>query len=106
AAAPEASVTPLVKEALPEYPGKEAEMIIVESRGWKVVKGGYGRRTDKCCRLANVRCLLLKRRSSVRMDQQANDRHWPVADYRICRHRCPAIDSYGIDGPLTLRRDG
>ncbi|EON18289.1 hypothetical protein C265_19209 [Cupriavidus sp. GA3-3] len=30
AAAPEASVTPLVKEALPEYPGKEAEMIIVE----------------------------------------------------------------------------
>jgi quercetin dioxygenase-like cupin family protein len=30
AAAPEASVTPLAKEALPEYPGKEAEMIIVE----------------------------------------------------------------------------
>lgn len=29
-----------------------------------------------------------------------------VADYRICRHRCLAIDSYGIDGPLTLRRDG
>ncbi|WP_316156605.1 cupin domain-containing protein [Cupriavidus sp. BIC8F] len=30
AAAPEASVAPLLKEALPEYPGKEAEMIIVE----------------------------------------------------------------------------
>lgn len=30
AAAPEANVTPLAKEALPEYPGKEAEMIIVE----------------------------------------------------------------------------
>lgn len=29
-AAPEASVTPLLTEALPEYPGKEAEMIIVE----------------------------------------------------------------------------
>ncbi|MFJ1253706.1 MULTISPECIES: cupin domain-containing protein [Cupriavidus] len=30
AAAPEASVTPLLTEALPEYPGKEATMIMVE----------------------------------------------------------------------------
>ncbi|MGO4812639.1 cupin domain-containing protein [Cupriavidus sp. 2MCAB6] len=30
AAAPEASVTPLLTEALPEYPGKEATMIVVE----------------------------------------------------------------------------
>lgn len=30
AAAPEAKVTPLRTEPLPEYPGKEAEMIIVE----------------------------------------------------------------------------
>lgn len=30
AAAPEANVTPLLNEALPEYPGKEAEMIIVD----------------------------------------------------------------------------
>ncbi|CAJ0688563.1 hypothetical protein R82526_03173 [Ralstonia mannitolilytica] len=29
-AEPEAHVTPLRKEALPEYPGKEAEMILVE----------------------------------------------------------------------------
>ncbi|KJK23274.1 cupin [Burkholderiaceae bacterium 16] len=30
AAAPEASVTPLLTEPLPEYPGKEATMIVVE----------------------------------------------------------------------------
>ncbi len=30
AAAPEASVTPLLTETLPEYPGKEATMIMVE----------------------------------------------------------------------------
>ncbi|MFJ1256046.1 cupin domain-containing protein [Cupriavidus sp. CuC1] len=30
AAAPEASVAPLLTEALPEYPGKEATMIMVE----------------------------------------------------------------------------
>lgn len=30
AAAPEASVTPLLSEALPEYPGKEATMIVVD----------------------------------------------------------------------------
>src|SRR5438445_11216051 len=30
AAAPEASVTPLLTEALPEYPGKEATMIVVD----------------------------------------------------------------------------
>ena len=29
-AAPEASVTPLRSEALPEFPGKEAEMIVVD----------------------------------------------------------------------------
>lgn len=29
-AAPEASVTPLRSEALPDYPGKEAQMIVVD----------------------------------------------------------------------------